>query len=143
MPDLSRLDRRMRDLLPPFEFRSDGPEGRGFETRGGPGRGRLGVELMRMTPQLATAFGVKAGVMVATVDADSPAGRAGLKAGDIITAVGGRSVDHPEDVRQEIRRAGDGATVSLTVTRDRKEMTLTATMPERQRSRGERRGRSI
>jgi serine protease Do len=142
MPDLSGLDRQMRDLAQRFEFRYDGPGGRGWGGWTGSARGRLGVQLMPVTDQLATAFGVKGGVMVTTVDADSPAGAAGVKAGDIITAVNNRVVNDVSDVLEEIRRADDGGSLALTVTRERKELTLTAKMPERQRP-TVRTGRSI
>jgi S1-C subfamily serine protease len=88
---------------------------------------------MPLTDQLATTFGVKGGVMVTTVDADSPAGRAGLRAGDIITSINSRTVNDVSDVLQEVGRADDGGSVPIVVTRDRKEMKLTATMPQRER----------
>jgi serine protease Do len=135
MPDLSRVERQLEEAARNFEFRYDGPGGRGFGSWAGPTRGRLGVQLMPLTDQLATTFGVKGGVMVTSVDADSPAGKAGLKAGDIITTVNGRTVDETSDVLDEVRRADDGGMVALTVTRDRKELKLTATMPARERPR--------
>jgi S1-C subfamily serine protease len=97
---------------------------------------------MPLTDQLATTFGVKGGVMVTTVEAESPAGRAGLKAGDIITAVNSRTVNEVSDVTQEVGRADDGGMLALTVTRDRKELKLTATLPQRERP-TVRTGRSI
>jgi serine protease Do len=132
MPDLSGLDRQMRDLSQNFQFRYDGPGGRGFGGWVGGTRGRLGVQLMRLTDQLAITFGVKGGVMVTTVDADSPAGRAGLKAGDIITAINSRTVTDASDVLDEVRRADDGGSLALVVTREKKELKLTATMPQRE-----------
>ena len=133
MSDLSGLDRQMRDLSQNFQFRYDGPGGRGWGGWAGGTRGRLGVQLMPVTDQLATAFGVKGGVMVTTVDADSPAGRAGLRAGDIITSINNRTVDAVSDVFDEVRRADDGGMLAIVVTRDRKELKLTATMPQRER----------
>jgi serine protease Do len=133
MPDLSRLDRQIRDMARNFEFRYDGPGGRGSGTWIGGPRGRLGVQLMPLTDQLATTFGVKGGVMVTTVEADSPGGRAGLRAGDVITAINSRTVSDVSDVLDEVRRADDGGSLTIVVTRDRKEMTLTATMPQRER----------
>jgi serine protease Do len=129
MPDLSRIERELEDAARNFTFRYDGPGGRGF----GGARGRLGVQLMPMTDQLATTFGVKGGVMVTTVDADSPAGRAGLRAGDIITSINSRAVDAVSDVLDEVRRADDGGMLTIVATRDRKELKLTATMPQRER----------
>ena len=142
MPDLSGLDRQLGDLAQNFQFRYDGPGGRGWGGWVGGTRGRLGVQLMPVTDQLAAAFGVKNGVMVTTVDADSPAGSAGVKAGDIITAINNRVVNDVSDVLEEIRRADDGGSLALTVTRERKALTLTAKMPERQRP-TVRTGRSI
>jgi len=132
MPDLSGLDRQMRDLAQRFEFRYDGPGGRGFGAWSS-GRGRLGVALSSVGEQLAAYFGVQRGVLVTSVDMDSPAGRAGLKAGDVITSVNGRSVDDPSDVLAEVRRADDGGSLAMTVTRDRKELKLSAQLPERER----------
>jgi serine protease Do len=133
MPDLSGLERQMRDMARNFEFRYDGPGGRGWGGWVGGTRGRLGVQLMPITDQLATTFGVKGGVMVTSVDTDSPAGAAGVKAGDIITAINSRSIDDVSDVVDEIRRADDGGSLTITLTRDRKEMKLTARLPERER----------
>ena len=142
LPDLSGLDRQFRDLARNFEFRYDGPGGRGFGNFSTGSRGRLGVALTRVSDQLATYFGVKSGVLVTSVEMDSPAGRAGLKAGDVITAIDSRSVDDVSDVLDEVRRADDGGSLALTVTRDRKELKLTARMPERARP-PVRSGRSI
>jgi serine protease Do len=142
LPDLSGLDRQMRDLAQKFEFRYDGPGGRGFGAWNTGSRGRLGVALSSVSDQLADYFGVKRGVLVTSVDMDSPAGRAGLKAGDVITSVNGRSVDDPSDVLEEVRRADDGGALAITVTRDRKELKLSAKMPERERP-TVRTGRSI
>jgi S1-C subfamily serine protease len=91
------------------------------------------VSLSDVGDQLATYFGVKTGVLVTSVDVDSPAGHAGLKAGDVITAINSRTVNDPSDVLDEVRRADDGGTLALSVTRDKKELKLTAKMPERER----------
>lgn len=132
LPDVSGLDRQLRDMAKNFEFRYDGPGGRGFGSWY-TGRGRLGVALSSVGDQLATYFGVKSGVLVTSVDMDSPAGRAGLKAGDVITSINSRSVNDPSDVLDEVRRAEDGGSLAITVTRDRKELKLTAKMPDRER----------
>jgi serine protease Do len=90
---------------------------------------RLGVELAPVGDQLASYFGVKQGVLVASVEADSPAARAGLKAGDVITGVNGRDVTTTSDLSGAVNRADPEGTLELRVTRDRKELTLKATMP--------------
>jgi serine protease Do len=68
------------------------------------GRGRLGVTVQDMTPQLAEYFGVKDGVLVSSVTADGPAAKGGIKAGDIITAINGRAVTRSSDITRELRR---------------------------------------
>ena len=134
MPDLSGLDQKIRDMTRNFEFRYDGPGGRGFGQWIGPGgRARLGASLSGVSDQLASYFGVKSGALVTSVEMDSPAGRAGLKAGDVITSINGRTISDPSDVLQEVRRATDGGALEMTVTRDRKEMKLSAKLPERER----------
>ena len=90
---------------------------------------RLGMQLSPIGNQLAEYFGVKQGVLVSSVDADSPAARAGLKAGDVITAVNGRDVRNASDLSSAVNRTDPEGTLELRVTRERKELTLKATMP--------------
>lgn len=114
-----------------FQFNFDGDR---FNVFGGfNSAARLGVVVMPMTDQLASYFGVKEGVLVSEVIANTPAASAGVKAGDVITAVNGRSVMGPQDVVSEVRDVQSGGAIDLRVTRDRKELTLKATMPERRR----------
>ncbi len=98
------------------------------------GGGFLGVELTPLSPELRLHFGVPedAGVMVGRVLSDTPAARAGLEVGDIITAVGGGIVDSPMTLARSIREAEDGATVDLEVWRDGKVQTLSATVERRE-----------
>ena len=74
--------------------------------------------------QLADFFGVKAGVLVRSVIAKSPADRAGLKAGDVIVKADGTSVRSPREITGMLRRQGEKRRLSLTVVRSHKEMTL-------------------
>ena len=103
---------------------------------------RLGATLTPLSDQLAQYFGVKDGVLVSSVEMDSAASRAGLRAGDVITEAGGRMVSRPSDVTESIRRTDQGSALSLKIVRDKKEMTLSATVPERNRPRA-RAGRPI
>jgi S1-C subfamily serine protease len=92
------------------------------------GRARLGANVQGLTGELAEYFGVKSGVLVASVTADSPAAKAGLKAGDVITAVNGKAVASPRELVGALP-AGDGPhDVTLNVVREKKEMTLKATL---------------
>ena len=101
-------------------------------------RGRFGAQLSPLTDQLAQFFGVKEGVLVASVDPESVAGKAGLKAGDVITSVNGRSVETPRDVTQELRDVQPGKAVDIGLLRDRKPLTIKAQMPERRSSQARR-----
>ncbi len=95
----------------------------------------LGVQLSELTPELRTHFGVPddAGVMVGKVVDDSPALRAGLEVGDIVTAVGGEPVASASALSRAIRDNEDGDTVVLEVWRDGQVQKMDATLEERER----------
>jgi serine protease Do len=107
-------------------FRWFGREGEPFELLLAPARGRLGVTVQELTPELATYFGVKDGVLVAGVTADSPAAKAGIKAGDVITTVNDKPVTNAEELVNQLGEKPGDVTVGLT--RDRKPLTLKATI---------------
>ena len=67
-------------------------------------RARLGVTVQELTPELAEYFGASDGLLVSSVMADSPASRSGVKAGDVITSVDGRSVASAGDLAREAAR---------------------------------------
>jgi serine protease Do len=94
---------------------------------------QLGVSVTGLDDQLATYFGVKNGVLVTSVTPDSPAAMAGLKAGDVIMSVSGRAVDQPSQLSDAVRNAQDGSALELRITRDKKELTIKATLPDRAR----------
>ena len=126
----AELERGMRGLRelpelggPMFDFRFDGMPGIAAA------RGRLGVQVETLSDQLAEYFGVKGGgVLVSGVTAESPAQKAGLKAGDVITAVNGTAVRDAGELVDELREAGDGREVRLDVVRDKTSTTVTATL---------------
>jgi serine protease Do len=123
----ARRRRLPRDLM--FDFDIVVP--RDFETLVSPRR--LGATIVGLNSQLAEYFGVKRGVLVSSVENRSPAAQAGLRAGDVIIAINGQSVDGVADVSRAVRNARPGDTLELRVTRDRKELTLKATIPDRPR----------
>jgi serine protease Do len=100
-----------------------------------PAGGRLGAAVMALDEQLATYFGVSDGVLVTSVGADSPAARAGLKAGDVIIEAAGRRVAEPSEVTDAIRSAQPGSSLDLRIMRDKKEQTLKVPVPEPPRPR--------
>lgn len=96
----------------------------------------LGVEAESLTSQLAEFFGVKEGVLVRAVLKDTPAEKAGLKAGDVITKVGPDPVRTPEELARRLRSQRSRGTIALTVVRNRQEITVNVTLePERWRGR--------
>ena len=82
---------------------------------------QYGIRVDSLTPQLREFFGVGAneGVLVASVETDSAAAKAGLKSGDVITAVDAKRISTPQDFSHEMRSAG--STVTLTIVRDKQE----------------------
>jgi serine protease Do len=93
------------------------------------GRGRLGVNVQELTPELAGYFGVKDGLLVTSVQADTPAAKAGLKAGDVIGSVNGKAVTTPNELVKEL--ADKEGEVTVGVTRDKKPLSLKATLEPR------------
>ncbi len=98
-----------------------------------PGRGRLGVGIQELTPQLAEYFGAKDGVLITSVVPESPAAKAGLKAGDVITAVDGTAVKDPGSLTEAVQGAADGKSLALGYVRDKKAATATATLEPREK----------
>jgi serine protease Do len=83
---------------------------------------RIGIEGETLSGQLADFFGVKEGVLVRSVLANSAASKAGLKAGDVIVKVNGMPVSNTREISGVIRAARKNAT--FTVVRNHKEITL-------------------
>ena len=98
-------------------------------------RGYLGVHLHPLTDELRRHFGAPggAGVLVAKVDADSPAVHAGIKVGDVLVELAGRRVVTIFDVAFAVRDKGAGDACRLKVVRNGKEHLLRATLAERVR----------
>jgi membrane-associated protease RseP (regulator of RpoE activity) len=91
---------------------------------------RIGISTQTLTKQLADYFGVKdGGLLITSVNENSPAAKAGLKAGDVITAVDGEKVDSSGDIVRAINKKQDGD-ITLTVVHDRATRTVTLT-PEK------------
>jgi serine protease Do len=89
-------------------------------------RGWLGVEIQPVTADLADSLGVKkaAGALVARETANSPAASAGVKIGDVITAVNGDAVADPRDLARRIAALGPQKTAELAIWRNGAEQTL-------------------
>jgi len=99
------------------------------------GSERLGVTLEDLSDGLGEYFGVKHGALVRSVSGGSAAAKAGIKAGDVITAVNGTTVDEPSDVRRAIDRLDDQTDLTIEVMRDKKLQTMKAKLEPRERAR--------
>lgn len=84
---------------------------------------RLGFDVVEMMPQLSAFFGVQQGLLVESVEPGSPAAKAGLKAGDVVTKVNGIPVMTAREIVGIVRQAG-GKVVSFSVVRNKKPLTL-------------------
>ena len=94
----------------------------------------LGVDYGgEVDPQAAKAYGLGTdhGVVVRQVEPSAPAGRAGVQAGDIITALNGDRIDDWNTFVHDIVNKKIGETIRLTVVRDGKPRTLSVTLTER------------
>lgn len=92
---------------------------------------RIGVSTMALTKQLADYFGITGGrgVLVTSVTEGSPAAQAGVRAGDVITAVDGETVDSSGELSRVINRKKEGE-VALTIIRNKAQQTIRVTPKE-------------
>ncbi|MGM0593079.1 MAG: DegQ family serine endoprotease [Pseudomonadota bacterium] len=95
-------------------------------------RGTLGAQAQDLSPELADAFELEAtrGAVVTQVSKGSPADKAGLKAGDVITHINGRAVRSAADVRNRIGLLRIGERVEMKILRDGRPHTLRAVVEE-------------
>jgi serine protease Do len=98
-----------------------------FRTLGGPRK--LGIEYMEIGEQLAAFFKLsgKAGVLVTSVDADGPAAKGGMKAGDVVLKLGAETIGDGDDLREAVAEAEGGKEVTVTVQRDGRPLGLKVT----------------
>lgn len=121
MPDLPELADLPAPPMPPM------PPAFRF----GPGQGRkLGLSYQELGDQLARYFRVEGGVLVTDVEENGPAGKAGIKAGDVIVRVGGKAVKDGGDLREALRDAAAGSNATIGVQREGRSMDLTVKLGE-------------
>ena len=96
------------------------------------GRGRLGVSVEDLDEDMADALGISSrrGALVRSVVDDSPARRAGIRSGDVITRVNDRSIADSEDLMTAVRGLNEGP-ARITVVRRGSSQTLTANIAAR------------
>jgi serine protease Do len=121
MPEMPEMPEPPQMPGPPGAFRWNDGGHHNFLFRDlGRGPRKLGIQYQEIDGQLAQYFKLagERGVLVTSVDADGPAGKAGLKAGDVILKFDGKPVGTGDDLRDEVRRAEGGKEVTVTVQRD-------------------------
>lgn len=122
-----------------------------LKDKGTVSRGWIGIQIQPVTADIAESLGLKKaeGALVAEPQADSPASKAGIASGDVITAVNGTPVHDARELSRTIGGMAPGANVKLTVLQKGKERTVDLTLGELPNQRearasleGERGGRS-
>ncbi len=93
-------------------------------------RGYLGVYIQELTQELSESFGLETpeGALVTKVEKGSPAEKAGLQEGDVITHLNGRRVTSSSSLPVQVGAIPPGKKAELTVIRDKKEIKLSATI---------------
>ena len=112
-----------------WSWNSDDGHDMVFRMLGG-GPRKLGIEYMEVGEQLAGYFklGGKTGVLVSSVDAEGPAGKAGMKAGDIVLKIGTKAIQEGDDLRDAVAAAEGGTEVTVSVQRDGRPLDLKVTL---------------
>ncbi len=95
-------------------------------------RGMLGINIQNITDDTAEALNIteRSGVLVSNVRQGSAAEKAGVKRGDIITAINSEKIDDSNVLRNKVAGTLPGTEIKLTVVRDGKQLDLTATLDE-------------
>jgi len=95
-------------------------------------RGWIGVQIQPVTSEIADSLGLKnaQGALVAEPQSDSPASRAGIQAGDVITGVNGTPVKDAKDLARVIGSMSPGTTARLAVLQKGQEKTVNVTLGE-------------
>lgn len=95
-------------------------------------RGMLGISIQNVTDDTAKALDLKelSGILVSNVKPGGAAEKAGVKRGDIITAINGEKLEDSNTLRNKVAGTAPGTAIKLTLLRDGKEVELTATLDE-------------
>jgi Do/DeqQ family serine protease len=98
--------------------------------KGSVSRGYMGVTIQPVTEELASSFGLKQarGALVNDVLKNGPAGKAGIRQGDVITSFNGTEVKDPSHLQRLVAEQGVGKTARVTVFRDGKSLELSMTL---------------
>jgi len=108
-------------------------------------RAWLGVQVQKVTPEIAESLGLKneSGALVAEAKPDTPAAKAGIEAGDLITSVNGNAVKGSRELAREISSMAPGSSAKLDIVRKGEQKTISVTLaqmpnqPEKQANAGQ------
>ncbi|PPD44639.1 MAG: serine peptidase [Methylocystis sp.] len=105
-------------------------------------RGWIGVKIQPVTPEIADSLGLKTakGALIAQPQKGAPAEAAGLKAGDVITAVNGEKIESPRELARKIAAMGPGRSVDIAYLRNGSEKAAKLTLgklPEEKEARAD------
>ena len=89
-------------------------------------RGRLGIEMADITPELSKKLGVNTleGAVIAVVQAGSPAEKAGMREGDVVAALNGRPIHNAAELRARLGLTAIGEDVEMRINRSGAARTL-------------------
>ena len=112
--------------IPKFEWSEEG--GVGVLSMGRP---RLGIEAEDLDGQLGSFFGAPngEGILVRSVNSESPAEKGGIKAGDVITSVNGETIHGVGELREKLGSGKEAKSVKIGLLRNKAAMTLTVELP--------------
>jgi serine protease Do len=101
-----------------------------LKDKGSVTRGWIGVQIQSVTPEIADSLGLKnqQGALVAEPQAGGPAVKAGIEAGDVITAVNGSAIKDARELARQIGGMPPGTSVKVTLLRKGSEKTVTLTL---------------
>ncbi len=101
-----------------------------LKTNGSVARGWLGIQIQPVSSDIADSLGLRdtKGALVAEPQKGSPAAAAGVKSGDVVTAVNGETVDGPRELSRKIAGMGPDKKVDLSLWRDGESRTVQVTL---------------
>jgi serine protease Do len=113
-----------------------------LKEKGSVARGWIGVKIQPVTEEIAESLGLKStkGALIAQPQKGAPAEEAGLKSGDVITAVNGEKIETPRELARKIAALGPKKTVEITYLRNGAEKSAKLTLgvlPEEKEARAE------
>jgi serine protease Do len=108
-------------------------------------RGWIGVQIQSLTPAIAEALALKStdGALVAEVERNSPAAKAGIEIGDLVRALNGEAIKDSRELARRVAAMAPGTPTKFGILRGGQEKTVTVTLGKLPRSSAEARGEDV